>query len=300
MMPLHKKNTCLLSLPSNPIIEVELPPFLAIPFDSSISIQQICSNRVNLARETERMGTDKGGNGDGNDADAALTSSALPSTSSSSSSAAAASPCTLFVLGLTGSIGMGKSAVASMFSRRNIPVLDADAVVRDVYSAGGLAVPLVDAAFPNCLSDTDGSVDRAKLAARVVGDPEALDRLNAIVHPLVESERQRWLAVALKSGEQLAVLDVPLLFETGGDAVVDAVAVVSAPAEAQRSRVLARPGMTEAKFEGILSRQMPDAEKRARADFVIDTGVSLEETEAHVGALIDGLRGRTGKGKWRK
>lgn len=239
------------------------------------------------------MGPEEGGLDENNNADA-LTS--LLSTSSPSSSAA---PCSLFVLGLTGSIGMGKSAVAAMFSRRGIAVLDADAIVKDLYSAGGLAVPLVDAAFPNCLA-SDRSVDRTKLAARVVGDPEALDRLNAIVHPLVEAERQRWLASALKGGERLAVLDVPLLFETGGDAVVDAVAVVSAPAEAQRSRVLARPGMTEAKFEGIRSRQMPDAEKRARADFVIDTGVSLEETEAHVGALVDGVRGRAGKGKWRK
>ena len=212
-----------------------------------------------------------------------------------------ASSCSLFVLGLTGSIGMGKSAVASMFSRLNIPVLDADAVVRDLYAAGGAAVALVDAAFPGCLAP-DRSVDRAKLAARVVvaGDPAALDRLNALVHPLVEAERQRWLGAALARGERLAVLDVPLLFETGGDAAVDAVAVVSAPAEAQRARVLARPGMTEQKFEGILGRQMPDAEKRARADFVIDTGVGLEETEAHVGALVDGLRGRRGAGKWRK
>ena len=194
---------------------------------------------------------------------------------------------------------MGKSAVALMFSHLSIPVLDADAVVRDLYSAKGAAVPLVDAAFPGCLADDD-TIDRAKLGARVVGDPVALDRLNALVHPLVEAERQRWLAEALSSGERLVVLDVPLLFETGGDAAVDAVAVVSAPAEAQRARVLARPGMTVEKFEGILSRQLPDAEKRARADFVIDTGVSLEETEAHVGALVDGLRGRRGAGKWRK
>lgn len=205
----------------------------------------------------------------------------------------------LFVLGLTGSIGMGKSAVASMFARLGVPVLDADAVVRDLYSPGGAAVAPVDAAFPGCLA-ADGSVDRAELGARVVGDSAALDRLNAIVHPLVEAERKRWLESALAKGERLAVLDVPLLFETGGDATVDAVAVASAPADAQRARVLARPGMTEQKFEGILSRQMPDAEKRSRADFVIDTGVGLEETEAHVGALVSGLRGRRGAGKWRK
>lgn len=244
------------------------------------------------------MGKDDGRGGD--DVDTSTSTSSTPSSTSSSS---------LFVLGLTGSIGMGKSAVAAMFSRRGIPVLDADAVVRDLYSPGGAAVPLVDAAFPNCLSSDDGSsdgassssssIDRTKLAARVVGDPQALDRLNAIVHPLVESERQRWLCRVQESGKRLAVLDVPLLFETGGDAAVDAVAVVSASAEAQRSRVLARPGMSESKFEGILARQMPDSEKRKRADFVIDTEVSLEETEAHVSALIDGLRGRKGAGKWR-
>jgi dephospho-CoA kinase len=237
--------------------------------------------------------------GDAAAADAAAIASSAGAASSSSTPSSSTPSSSLFVLGLTGSIGMGKSAVASMFSRRGIPVLDADAIVRDLYSAGGAAVRLVDAAFPGCL-DSEGAIDRARLGARVVGDPAALDRLNALVHPLVESERQRWLARASSKGERLAVLDVPLLFETGGDAAVDAVAVVSAPAEEQRARVLARPGMTEAKFEGIHSRQLPDAEKRGRADFVIDTGVSLEETEAHVGALIEGLRGRKGAGKWRR
>lgn len=239
------------------------------------------------------MGSDGALGREDGKADTAATDAidASPSSSSSSSN--------LFVLGLTGSIGMGKSAVASMFSRLGVPVLDADAVVRDLYSPGGAAVAPVDAAFPGCLA-VDGSVDRAKLGARVVGDSAALDRLNAIVHPFVEAERKHWLERAIARGERLAVLDVPLLFETGGDAAVDAVAVVSAPADAQRSRVLARPGMTEQKFEGIVSRQIPDAEKRSRADFVIDTGVGLEETEAHVGALVAGLRGRRGAGKWRK
>ena len=253
-----------------------------------------------------KMGSD-GALGRDNDDASAIDAAAAPSSSTTSGALSSrplssTSSSSLFVLGLTGSIGMGKSAVASMFSRLNIPVLDADAVVRDLYSPRGAAVPLVDAAFPGCLSASDdgGSIDRAKLAARVVGDPAALDRLNALVHPLVEDERQRWLSSALARGERLAVLDVPLLFETKGDLSVDAVAVVSAPAEAQRARVLARPGMTEQKFEGILSRQMPDAEKRRRADFVIDTGVSLEETEAHVRALVDGLRGRRGAGKWRR
>lgn len=128
-----------------------------------------------------------------------------------------------------------------------------------------------------------------------------MDRLDAIVHPLVERERRQWLLAALARGDALAVLDVPLLFETGGDeSTCDAVVVVSAGAEAQRARVLARDGMTPEKFDGILARQMPDAEKRSRADFVVDTGVSLEETEAHVGALVEGLRGRKGAGKWSK
>ena len=185
---------------------------------------------------------------------------------------------------------MGKSAVASMFSRRGIPVLDADAIVRDLYSAGGAAVRLVDAAFPGCL-DSEGAIDRARLGARVVGDPAALDRLNALVHPLVESERQRWLARASSKGERLAVLDVPLLFETGGDGQVDKVVVVSAPEEVQRARVLARPGMTPEKLDAILARQTRDAEKLAKADFVIDTGSGIEAARDQVRAVLAAATG---------
>jgi dephospho-CoA kinase len=193
----------------------------------------------------------------------------------------------MILLGLTGSIGMGKSTTAAMFQAEGAPVYDADDAVHALYAAGGAAAPLVAAAFPGV--STEGAVDRARLGARVLNDPEALKRLEAIVHPLVGAQRQAFFNEVSAAGETVVVLDVPLLFETGGDKAMDAVAVVSAPAEVQRQRVLARPGMTVEKFDAILDRQTPDADKRARADFVIDTGGGLEAARAQVHAVLAAL-----------
>ena len=190
------------------------------------------------------------------------------------------------VIGLTGSIGMGKSTVAAMFAAAGIPVFDADREVRTMQGPGGALVGAIEAAFPGS-TGPDG-VLRDELGARVFGDTSALARLEKIVHPAVAERRAAFLRD--HADAQLVVFDIPLLFEKGGAGAVDRVVVVSAPAETQRRRVLARPGMTEAKFADILARQTPDAEKRARADHVVDTGVSLEETEAEVLALIDRLR----------
>jgi dephospho-CoA kinase len=190
-----------------------------------------------------------------------------------------------FVLGLTGSIGMGKSAVASMLEEIGVPVFDADAQVRLMQGPGGALLSAIEAAFPGT-TGPDG-VDRAKLGAAVFGDDAALGRLEAIVHPAVAEARAHFLKDHATA--PLVVYDIPLLFEKTGRAGIDAVAVVSAPAETQRERVLARPGMTAEKFAQILARQMSDAEKRALADHVIDTGTSLEETRAQLGALIDSL-----------
>jgi len=185
-------------------------------------------------------------------------------------------------LGLTGSIGMGKSTVAAMFADEGVPVFDADACVRALQGPGGRLLPAIEAAFPG--STGPQGVDRAMLGARVFDDDAAMKRLEAIVHPAVARERARF---DLEHAESpLVVDDIPLLFETAGERRVDKVAVVSAPAAVQRQRVLARPGMTEKKFAAILARQLPDAEKRRRADFVIDTGVSLDETRAQIRALI--------------
>ena len=178
----------------------------------------------------------------------------------------------MFILGLTGSLGMGKSTTARFFAEEGVPVHDADAVVHRLYE--GEAVAAIEAAFPG--TTADGKVDRNKLAARVLGDHAALKRLEAIVHPLVHEAERRLLAEAEARGEKVAVLDIPLLFETGGDARVDAVVVVSAPPEVQRARVLQRPGMTMEKLEAILAKQMPDAEKRRRADFIVDTSQGLD------------------------
>ena len=194
-------------------------------------------------------------------------------------------------LGLTGSIGMGKSTVAAMFRDLGVPVFDADACVRALQAPGGTLVPAIEAAFPGS-TGADG-VNRARLAAAVFDDTPALRRLEGIVHPAVAAERTRFLAA--HAGAPLVVLDVPLLFETGGDAACDAVAVVSAPAAVQRARVLARPGMTEARLDAILGRQLPDADKRARADHLIDTGSSLDATRAQVAALVACLRGAQGR-----
>lgn len=193
----------------------------------------------------------------------------------------------MIVLGLTGSIGMGKSTAAKMFADAGVPVHDSDEAVHRLYS--GAAVPLVEKAFPG--TTRDGSVDRALLGQRVLGDPAALKTLEWIIHPLVRADADAFLARHRSAGAPLAVLDIPLLFETGGRDRVDKVIVVSAPADIQRSRVLARPGMTEEKFEAILHRQVPDAEKRRLADFVVDTAHSFDATRIAIHAIIDELTG---------
>ncbi len=185
-------------------------------------------------------------------------------------------------LGLTGSIGMGKSTVAAMFRELGVPVFDADAEVHRLQAPGGAMLPAIEAAFPG-VTGPDG-LDRAALGARVFGDAAALARLEAIVHPAVAAAQAAFMAE--HGGAPLVVLDIPLLFERGGVSRVDAVAVVSAPFEVQRARVLARPGMTDARFRDIVGRQTPDAEKRARADHIIDTGQPLAQTRAQVSALV--------------
>ena len=188
----------------------------------------------------------------------------------------------MIVVGLTGSIGMGKSTVAKMFADEGVPVFDADSAVHRLQGPEGALVEKIEAEFP----DTTGpeGVNRGALAERVLGEPEALGRLEALIHPAVALEREAFLAA--HSGSPLVVLDIPLLFEAGGWRQVDKIAVVSAPAEVQRERVLARPGMTEGKLERILARQLPDSDKRARADFVIPTGGSLDETRRAVRRIL--------------
>ena len=190
-----------------------------------------------------------------------------------------------FVLGLTGSIGMGKSAVAAMFRGLGVPVFDADAAVHELQGPGGACVAPIERAFPG--TTEAGGVDRQKLGAAVFGNPDALKRLEAIVHPEVAELRRTFLAD--NADAPLIVFDIPLLFEKTGHHGLDAVVVVSAPAAMQRERVLARPGMTPEKFEQILKLQVPDAEKRARADHVIDTGVSLAETRHAVQRLVHAI-----------
>lgn len=194
----------------------------------------------------------------------------------------------MIVVGLTGSIGMGKSTTAQMFEEEGVPVHDSDRAVHGLYA--GKAAPLVEDAFPG--TTVEGKVDRERLAARVLGDAAALKRLEAIVHPLVRAEADAFLQRARDSHAPIAVLDIPLLYETGGEGRVDRVVVVSAPAEIQRERVLARPGMTVEKFEAILAKQVPDAEKRRRADFVIDTGRGLDGAREQVRAIIGALAGK--------
>ncbi|HEX2794436.1 MAG TPA: dephospho-CoA kinase [Croceicoccus sp.] len=191
-----------------------------------------------------------------------------------------------FILGLTGSIGMGKSTVAGMLRDLGVPVFDADAEVHRMQGPGGELLPPIEAAFPG--STGPEGVRRAELGALVFADPAALARLEAIVHPAVAAERFDFMNTNWHA--PIVVFDIPLLYERTGSAGLDAVAVVSAPADEQRRRVLARPGMTEAKFKDILSRQMPDAEKRRRADHVVDTGGSLEETRRQVSELVARLR----------
>ena len=198
-----------------------------------------------------------------------------------------------FVVGLTGSIGMGKSETAKLFARLGIPVHDADAVVHALYDTGGAAVSPIEQAFPGAVRD--GRVDRTALAALLGGNQDSFRRLEAIVHPLVRKSEQAFLDAAATRADELAVLDIPLLLETGGDSRVDAIVVVSANPEAQRARVLARPGMTPEKLEAILGRQLPDVEKRARADFIIETDKGLPQAFEDVKRVVAALRERAKK-----
>ena len=196
----------------------------------------------------------------------------------------------MIVIGLTGSIGMGKSTTAQMFRDEGVPVYDADAEVRALYTAGGAAVAPIEAEFPG-VTRRD-AIDRALLGDRVLGDSEALKRLNGIVWPLMGAARKAFFESAEARKAEFVVLDIPLLLETGGENRVDALVVVSAPADVQRERVLAREGMTLAKLTAILAAQMPDAEKRQRADFVVDTGQGLEPARRQVREVLAILRAR--------
>ncbi|WP_024511829.1 dephospho-CoA kinase [Bradyrhizobium sp. ARR65] len=188
----------------------------------------------------------------------------------------------MLILGLTGSIGMGKSTTAKLFAEAGVPVYDADATVHKVYE--GEAAPAIEAAFPG--TTVDGKVDRARLSAKVVHDPAAMKRLEEIVHPMLRSHHQKFLDDAERAGAPVAVVDVPLLFETGGEKRVDAVVVVTTSPEIQRRRILARENMTEEKLDSILARQMPDAEKRRRADFVVDTSHGLDPVRAQIRDIL--------------
>lgn len=192
----------------------------------------------------------------------------------------------MIVLGLTGSSGMGKSATARMFAEEGVPVFDADATVHEIYA--GDAAPLVEAEFPGVT--VVGKIDRERLAAKVLNDPAALKKLEAIVHPLVRKAQQDFRAQAEKDGAPISILDIPLLFETGGDQRVDAVVVVTAPADVQRARLMERPGMTEEKMTSLLARQMPDSEKRRRADFLIDTSRGFDAARSDVRKILRQLR----------
>ena len=192
----------------------------------------------------------------------------------------------MIVIGLTGSIGMGKTTTAAMFAAEGIPVHDSDATVHALYS--GRAAPLIEAAFPGTTSN--GVVDRTRLAAAVLGNGDALKRLETIVHPLVREEEERFRGKHAAAGADMILLDIPLLFEAGRDKAVDVIVVVSADAAIQRGRVLSRPGMSEEKFAAILARQLPDAEKRARADYVVDTGKGMDDAQGQVRAIIADIR----------
>jgi dephospho-CoA kinase len=189
----------------------------------------------------------------------------------------------MIILGLTGSIGMGKSTTAKLFAEAGAPVYDADAAVHSIYE--GEAAPVIEAAFPG--TTVDGKVDRNRLSARVVHDPAAMKQLEQIVHPMLGASRQQFLRRAEQSGAPVAVVDVPLLFETGGDKRVDAVVVVTTTPEIQRQRILLRDNMTGEKLDAILARQLPDAEKRQRADFVVDTSHGLDAVRARIRDILD-------------
>jgi dephospho-CoA kinase len=197
----------------------------------------------------------------------------------------------MLVVGLTGGIGMGKSAVAQRFAEHGIPVFNADLCVHQLYE--GAAVAPLEAAFPGVTRE--GRVDRTLLSKTIAGSPERLHQLERIVHPLVVEAELDFLRVQEKNGARLAVLEIPLLFETGADARVDVTVVVSAPQDVQRTRVLARPGMTVDKLEHLLARQLPDGERRARADFVVDSGTSLEHMRIEIDTLIESLKSKEGR-----
>ena len=188
----------------------------------------------------------------------------------------------MLVLGLTGSIGMGKSTTAKLFAEAGVPVYDADATVHLIYE--GEAAPLIEAAFPG--TTVDGKVDRAKLSAQVLGNDAAMKRLEQIVHPLLGAYHKKFLDDAERAGAPVAVVDVPLLYETGGEKRVDAVVVVTTDPEQQRKRILARDNMTPEKLDAILARQLPDAEKRKRADFVVDTSHGLQPVQIRIGEIL--------------
>jgi dephospho-CoA kinase len=191
----------------------------------------------------------------------------------------------MIIIGLTGSIGMGKSTTAQLFEAEGVPVADSDAIVHALYA--GKAAPVIEAAFPGVV--VNDTVDRTKLSGQVIGKPEAMKKLEAIIHPLVRAAQDEFLQNAKASGAQFAALDIPLLFETEATNRVDIIVVVTAPADIQRARVLARLGMTLEKFEAILARQTPDADKRARADFVIDTSHGIEAAQSDVRAILTSL-----------
>ncbi|NOX84011.1 MAG: dephospho-CoA kinase [Alphaproteobacteria bacterium] len=193
-------------------------------------------------------------------------------------------------IGLTGSIGMGKSTVAKMFGDLGAMVWDADAAVHRMYARGGSAVKPVGALFPDVI--VDGAVDRARLASVALGAPANLQKLEAVVHPLVAADREAFMSAAAHAGAPAVVLDIPLLFENGSEKFFDTVVVVSAPADVQRARALARPGMSEEKFAAILAEQMPDAEKCTKADYVISTGQTLDETRSEAGRVYEKIMAR--------
>ena len=196
------------------------------------------------------------------------------------------------LVGLTGSIGMGKTETARQFARLGIPVHDADAAVHRLYEPGAAAVAAIAQAFPECVMEMEGSVDRARLSARLRKDPSAFSRLESIVHPFVAAEQRAFIAEAAAAGADLVVLDVPLLFETGGERDMDAIVVVSAPEAIQRARVLARPGMSEEVLDHILARQFSDVDKRRRAHFVVETEKGLDHAFEQVKSIVAALRER--------
>jgi dephospho-CoA kinase len=204
----------------------------------------------------------------------------------------------MLVVGLTGSIGMGKTTVAEYIASRGVPVLDSDSIVHSLYT--GDATAAIEAEFPG--TTAAGIVDRVKLSAALLADEAGFARLEALIHPLVRRAQWRFLHSQAESGKPMAVLDIPLLFETGGDQLMDVTVVVSAPADIQAARVLARPGMTREKLEAIRARQLPDAEKRARADFIVDTGIAWEDTREAVDKLLESLKERPGTAieRWRQ